>query len=228
MKAVTAWWPRMVECFTTSSSSSQLWTHQGTYGSAIHGHSLVAQELLQFVSLTVEGLRAMKPITLGHPSPSTENQMTPSQVPSFYDRVVPKLPLLGKAVAKSNCSHSFIKLVDVVSKCLHSCSLEERRKELLDHVEVLFTAGVLCWSPITKDALKSWFDREGKLVHRLLMLECGVVVKESATEWLPAPLPQSTSDIILRKYLVLLLQVQVTACHHDSSSMHSTEGNLLH
>ena len=107
-----------------------------------------------------------------------------------------------------------------------SHSLEgRRRRELFDHMEDLFTAGVLSWSAITESALRSWFEREGTLVYRLLMLECGIVEeeeeeKEGSTEQLGHPLLQSTSDTLLRKYLVLLLQVRLNA----SFTCYNTEG----
>lgn len=201
--AVTAWWPSYIHHLITSIDQHIASSCQRT----------VNQELLQFVGLTVECLRS------GDESSKVQmsvERQVPCLIDLFWSAVVPQLTALGDVIVKSNCSHSFVKFTDVVSKCLIvSSSLpEEKRVQLFDSLETLFTSRVLQWSTILDSALRSWFDREGKLVYNLLMIECHLLVgeeedKESDSFLCQSDLPpilQSASDTLIRKYLLLLLR----------------------
>ena len=220
MTAVTAWWPSYAHYLATSSVQQQ---------SASSCRGTVNQELLQFISLTVECLRSIvSSQASSNVQLSAEGQVPclPNETGLFWSAVVPQLTMLGEMIVKSSCSHSLIKFIDTVSKC-SNISSEEKKMQLFDSLETLFESKVLQWSGILDSALRSWFDREGELVHSLLMIECGVLVgeeedKESVCQCDLPPILQSASDTLLRKYLVLLLWL----CLAGNSYNHSFPSTL--
>ena len=259
MANITGWWSEYIRQFatattTTTTTTTTVCTSTSSYGfsanvslelvSSAHTPTAVAQELLQFVSLTVEGFRPTVNMaewfTRLQPLGEATNIVgCAEKLPAstkvvfslFWNVIVSDLVLLGKVVVESKCCHSFVKFIDIVNKCLLYSSLtEDERKRLFHSLVTLFKSQVLCWSSVFEKAARTWFVTEGKLVYRLLLVECGRSYDDDEEESSGSSVPQIStlvvqlSDTLLRKFIVLLLQVCVTAKTYNSEDSDQLAG----